>query len=255
MKNPFLDFKNAAVVNKEIPLGRIVRKNRQVMDTLLAGYRNLDPDHVKEFCRLLAHGLNFNVYKTLLSSMELPKFLASILTVALAVYESSLKQIQAIQAECKEFSPHAIEELCAFTGLSEAVAFERFASMGLYITALINTSKERCFKLNTRNYDRRLHFLGFRLKEGKLLTVSGDLGHFTGAGLNGGDLEVIGSTGSWCGADMTSGRIKITGDARSKTGEQMKGGQIQVYGRIQEIAKFRSGGEIQSKNCDDSYHS
>ena len=89
--------------------------------------------------------------------------------------------------------------------------------------------------------------MGFRLKERKHLSVIGDLGHFSGAGLHGGYLEVTGSTGSWCGADMMSGRIKVAGDAHSKTGEQMKGGQIQVNGRIQEIAKYRSGGDIRSK--------
>lgn len=250
MKNPFLDFKDVAVPNKDIPLVRIVENSRQVMDELLAGYRSLDHDHVKEFCRLLAHGLNFNVYKTLLSSMEMPKFLASTLAIALTVYESCLQLIRGIKYE-----PHDIEELCAFMGLSKEVDFEHSAPLGLYISALINASKESCFELNLHNYQCGLHFLGFRLKERKHLSVIGDLGHFSGAGLHGGYLEVTGSTGSWCGADMMSGRIKVAGDAHSKTGEQMKGGQIQVNGRIQEIAKYRSGGDIRSKYDEDRHPS
>jgi formylmethanofuran dehydrogenase subunit C len=118
--------------------------------------------------------------------------------------------------------------------------------MGVYISALINGSEDRCFDLNLHRHQRPLHFLGFRLEKGKQLTVDGDLGHFSGAGLRGGYLNVNGSTGSWCGADMMSGHIMITGDALSKTGEQMKGGQIQVNGRIEQIAKSRIGGEIQS---------
>lgn len=183
MKNPFLDFKNVTVANEGIPLERIVEKDRQVMDELLAGYRSLDHDHVKEFCRLLAHGLNFNVYKTLLSSMEMPKFLASSLTIALTVYESSLQLIRGVQ-----YAPHDIEELCAFMGLSKEVDFEHSAPMGLYLSALINASKERCLELNLHNHQSGLHFLGFRLDEGKHLSVIGDLGHFTGAGLRGGYL-------------------------------------------------------------------
>ena len=119
--------------------------------------------------------------------------------------------------------------------------------MGIYISALINASTEGSFELNLHNYQKRLHFLGFRLETGKSLSIIGDVGHFSGAGLLGGYLEVNGSAGSWCGARMLSGRIKITGNALSKTGEQMSGGQIQVGGIIQEIAKNRSGGEVHSK--------
>ena len=89
--------------------------------------------------------------------------------------------------------------------------------------------------------------MGFRLEAGKHLSVKGNLGHFSGAGLRGGYLNVTGSTGSWCGAAMTSGRIDISGDALSKTGERMTGGQIRVSGSIREIAKYRSGGEIKGK--------
>ncbi len=243
MKNPFLDFKKVTLLNREIPLERIVRKNRQVVGELLAAYRCLDQDEVKELCRLLIHSIRFNVYKAFLYSMELPKFLATTLTNAVIVYESSLKLIQGIP-----YTPDDIEELCAHMGLSKEVDFEQTAPMGLYLSALINASKERCFKLNLQQYQNRLHFLGFRLQEGKHLLAQGDLGNFAGAGLLGGCLEVIGSAGSWSGADMTSGRIRVTGDVLSKTGELMKGGLIQVDGQIQELARSRSGGEIHSSS-------
>jgi hypothetical protein len=242
MKNPFLDFKNVSVPNRDLPLERMVEKHRQMMEELLAVYLSFDADHIKEFCRLLTHGLNFNRYKTFLSSLEMPKFLASALTIASTLYEYSLRSIQSI----KVVQGH-IEEFCAFMGLSKTAAFEQSAPLGLFISALINASKERRFELKLHNYPNSFHFLGYRLKEEKHLSVTGDLGHFTGAGLRGGYLKVTGSTGSWCGADMIGGRIKVTGDAHSKIGEQMKGGQIQVYGRIQEIAKYRCGGDIQSK--------
>lgn len=241
MKNPFLDFREATVPNKAIPAERIVRRNRQVLDELLAAYGRLPREDVRELCRLLDHGLRFNAYKSWLRSMELPRLLSDTLVSASTVYESSLRVIRTVQYE-----PDDIDELCAFTGLSKEADFEQSGPMGLYLSALINGSREVRFELNLHQYQRPLHFLGFRLEEGKRLTVQGDLGHFSGAGLRGGNLEVNGSTGSWCGADMTRGHIRIAGDALSKTGEQMKGGQIQVNGQIQQIAESRSGGTIQS---------
>jgi hypothetical protein len=243
VKNPFLDFKNVTVTSKEIPLEQIVRRNRQVMDALLDAYHCLAHDLVKELCRLLDHGMRFNVYKSMLPGIELPKLLKSTLTHAEAVYQSILPAIQAI-----EYAPSDIEELCAFNELSKEADVEPSGPMGIYLSALINASRERHFALNLHNRNSRLHFLGFRLEKGKRLSVRGDVGHFTGAGLRGGYLKITGSTGSWCGADMSCGRIEITGDALSKTGVQMKGGQIHVDGRIHEVAKYRSGGEIQSRH-------
>jgi formylmethanofuran dehydrogenase subunit C len=241
MKNPFLDFKGVSVTNKDIPLGQIVRRNQQVLDGLLSAYQCLEKDTVKEFCRLLNHGLRLNLYKAWLSGMEMPKLFAATLANASTVYESCLRLIQPI-----EYAPNDIEELCAVTGLSREADFEQSGPMGLFISALINRSEAARFELNLHQQYTRLHFLGFRLEAGKHLTVHGDPGHFSGAGLQGGTLEVNGSTGSWCGAGMISGCIKITGDALSKTGERMRGGQIQVDGRILQIAKSRFGGDILS---------
>ncbi len=243
MKNPFLDFKNVSAPNKRLPLERMVEQHRQIMEELLAVYRSFNSDHIREFCRLLTHGLNFNRYKTFLSSLEMPKFLSSALNIASTLYASGLRRIQGMK-----IAPGHIEEFCAYMGLSKTAAFEQSAPLGLFISTLINASREPKFELNLHNYPNSFHFMGYRLKEDKHLSVTGDLGHFTGAGMSGGYLNVTGSTGSWCGAAMISGRIEVAGDAHSKIGEQMKGGQIQVGGRIQEIAKHRSGGDIQSKH-------
>jgi hypothetical protein len=243
MKNPFLDFKDVAISDPELPLERIVRENRQVLDDLLAAHRNLDQDQVKEFCRLLSHGLKFNAYKAWLLGMELPKFVSDTLASASAVYASSLQLVGDIQ-----YARHDIEELCAFLGVAREPDFELCGPMGLYISALINASDERFFTLDLQPYPVLHHFLGFRLAADKHLLVKGNLGHFSGAGLCGGFLEVNGSTGSWCGAAMAGGRIHIHGDALSKTGERMTGGQISVGGSIREIAKFRSGGEIRNRS-------
>lgn len=241
MKNPFLDFKDAAMEEPEFPLERIVREKQQVLNDLLAAYRGLAQDQVKEFCRLLSHGLKFNAYKAWLLGMELPKFVSETLASASTLYASSLQMIGEIQ-----YAPHDIEELCAFVGLSREPDFELRGPLGLFVSALINASGECFFSLDLHPYPGQHHFLGFRLEAGKHLLVKGDLGHFSGAGLCGGYLEVNGSTGSWCGAGMTGGRIHISGDALSKTGERMTGGQIRVSGSIREIARHRSGGEIRN---------
>lgn len=245
MKNPFLDFKKATTgIDREMPLEQIVRDNRQVMDAMLSAFHGLAGNRVKEFCRLLDHSMRFNKYKSMLPGIELPKLLNSALANAAAVYQSSLRLIQNI-----EYGSNDIEELYALNELSKEAGFESSGPMGIYLSALINASAERRFVLNIHNPRIKLHFLGFRLEEGKHLSVYGDVGHFTGAGLCGGYLEVSGSTGSWCGADMTGGHIMITGRALSKTGARMKAGRIQVKGRIHEIAKNRSGGEIQSRQA------
>ena len=241
MKNPFLDFKNISVADPDLPLERFVRENRRVLDDLLAAYRGLPQDRVKEFCRLLSHGLKFNAYKAWLLGLELPKFVTDTLDSASSVYESILQMIGEIH-----YAPHDIEELCGFIGLSREADFELHGPMGLYISALVNGSNERFFSLDLHPYPVQHHFLGFRLEAGKNLLVKGDLGHFSGAGLCGGYLEVNGSTGSWCGAGMAGGRILIAGNALSKTGERMTGGQISVNGRIREIARQRTGGEIRN---------
>jgi hypothetical protein len=241
MKNPFLDFKDVPIADPELPLARIIRENRRVFDDLLAAYRSLARDEVKEFCRLLSHVLKFNAYKAWLLAMELPKFVASTLAGAAAVYESSLRLITEIH-----YAPHDIEELCAFPGLVKEDDFELSGPMGLFISALINASDERVFSLDLHPYPIQHHFLGVRLEPGKQLLVKGDLGHFSGAGLRGGYLEINGSTGSWCGAGMTGGRIYVGGNALSKTGEGMSGGQIHVGGRIREIARQRAGGEVRT---------
>jgi hypothetical protein len=241
MINPFLDFDNLDLACREIPLERSARHNRQLIEALRATYHRLVSEHAKELCRLLDHGQRFNRYKSMLPGIELPKLLTSTLTNAAIVYDTCLQRVQPI-----DYSAEDIQELCDMDDLSQNVAFEQIGPLGIYLSALINACKERHFSLQVGHIKNPLHFLGFRLEAEKRLSIHGDVGHFTGAGLRGGYLKVTGATGSWCGADMTGGRIEITGEALSKTGIRMKGGSIRVSGRIHEIAKDRRGGAVES---------
>jgi formylmethanofuran dehydrogenase subunit C len=240
MINPFLDFDNLDVVHKEIPLERSLCKNGPVIESIRAAYHRITRDSASELCRLLDHGQRFNRYKSMLPGIELPKLLTSTLTNAANVYDLCLRLIQPI-----DYAPDDIQELCDVEDLYQNAAFEQTGPLGIYLSALINACKEPHFSLQIGHFKNKLHFLGFRLEAGKRLSVHGDVGHFTGAGLRGGYLKVSGATGSWCGAEMISGSIEIGAEALSKTGARMKGGQIQVGGQIHEIAKDRRGGTIQ----------
>jgi hypothetical protein len=246
MINPFLDFDNIEVAYEEIPLEQSLRKNGPVIESLRSAYDRFACDRASELCRLLDHGQRFNRYKSMLPGIELPKLLTSTLTHASIAYDTCLRLIHPI-----DYTPDDIQELCDLDALSQTDAIEQTGPLGIYLSALINACKACDFDLRICHFKNKLHFLGFRLEAGKRLSVHGNVGHFTGAGLRGGYLKVTGTTGSWCGADMTSGSIDITAEALSKTGARMKGGQIRVGGQIHEIAKDRRGGVIQS-GCDKS---
>jgi len=87
-------------------------------------------------------------------------------------------------------------------------------------------------------------FLGYGLTEGKILTIHGDVGDFTGAGLSGGRLVIQGSAGNWCGAGMMNGEILVSKHTGRNTGEWMQGGEIQVTGQIQSVGRNLFAGRI-----------
>ncbi len=242
MKNPFLCFKNIPIDRENIPLEQILKKNKQVMDDLQTAYLCSIKNDGKELSRLLDHGSRLNAYKSWLSGRDWPKLLTETLTLAQRVYDVSVQLVCNI-----DYSLTDIEELCNLMELSGKADFKLSAPFGVFVSALINASEKSCFKLNLTGRTG-LHLLGFGLKKAKKLLVIGDLGHFTGAGLQGGTLDIKGSVGSWCGAGMAEGCIRVSRDALSKTGVLMTGGRIQVGGQIAEISAQRSGGEIINRN-------
>ncbi len=242
MKNPFLCFKKISVDQQDIPLEQILKKNKQMMDDLQTAYQYSTKKDGNELGRLLDHGSRLNNYKSWLTGRDWPKLLTGTLTLAQRVYDVSVQQVCKIQ-----YSHTDIEELCNLMELSGKADFKLSAPFGVFVSALINTSERNSFELNLTGR-AGLHLLGFRLKKAKKLLVIGDLGHFTGAGLQGGRIDIQGATGSWCGAEMAAGCIRISRDALSKTGVLMTGGRIQVDGQIVEISAQRSGGEIINRN-------
>jgi hypothetical protein len=115
---------------------------------------------------------------------------------------------------------------------------------GLFVAALVNRSTERELRLDLASSRREMHFLGYRLPEGKTLHLEGGAGDFTGAGLCGGRLIVNGSVGSWCGAGMLAGSIHVIGDAGPELGAWMHDGRIRVGGAAPAAGKPRYGGKV-----------
>jgi glutamate synthase domain-containing protein 3 len=215
MRNPFSDFRILPYQKREIPLERIVRAKEDVMDKIVGGYLRLVEDEVKDLVWLVEHS---RVVKA---------------------YSAAVKGIRDLQYDVDD-----IEEFCAELDSSSRIPYMISGPAGIYVSALVNHAQEDRIVLRLREYQRTFHFLGYRLPEGKVLILQGDVGDFIGAGLSGGRLVVEGSAGNWCGAGMMKGEILVTEHAGQSTGEWMRGGEIHVDGRIRSVGKTLFGGKI-----------
>ncbi|MFW6147262.1 MAG: hypothetical protein ACOC6B_02610 [Thermodesulfobacteriota bacterium] len=215
MVNPFEDFKNYPYKKKEIPLDRIVRDKKKVIEQIMEGYLKLVEEEVKDLVWLVEHSR------------------------LIKAYSSALRTIEKI-----DYDTDDIEELCAELDKGDKIPYLISGPAGIYLSALINNAKESTIQLRLYELNRAFHFLGYRLPEGKNLMLKGDAGDFIGAGLSGGRLSIEGSTGNWTGAGMMDGELTISGNAGQNTGAWMSGGQIQVEGHILGIGKTIHGGRI-----------
>ena len=218
MKDPFLDFRSVSYQKKEIPLERIVRVKQEVMDNILESYFHLIEEEAKDLVWLVEHS---RVVKT---------------------YNAAIEGIQDLHYDHDD-----IEDFCSQLDSSSKIPYMISGPTGIYISALINHSREDRIILSLQDYQRTFHFLGYRLPEGKTLVLQGNVGDFIGAGLSGGHLVVEGSTGNWCGAGMMNGEIYITKQTGQRTGEWMRGGEIHVDGSIWSTGKTVFGGKIYNR--------
>ncbi len=215
MINPFEDFKEYPYKKKEIPLDRIVKAKEKVMDQIVDGYLKLVDAEVKDLVWLVEHS---RVVKA---------------------YSSALRTIREL-----EYDVDDIEELCLELDKGGRIPYLISGPAGIYLSALCNNAKEEKIRLRLFELKRTFHFLGYRLPEGKTLTLEGEVGDFIGAGLSGGKLVIEGSTGNWAGAGMMKGELFITEHTGQNTGEWMRGGEIHVDGRIRGVGKTIFGGRI-----------
>ncbi len=144
-------------------------------------------------------------------------------------------------AERLPYEAGAIESFCTAALGSDDPDFFLMGPVGLYVSALVNASQSAHVGLDLGGQELRVPLLGYRLREGVRLEVSGHLGDLVGIALEGGHLSVAGNVGKYLGAGMTGGRIDVSGDAGQSIGEQMTGGEIHVQGRFGGVGKPISG--------------
>ncbi|MFH0860826.1 MAG: hypothetical protein V1921_06460 [Candidatus Altiarchaeota archaeon] len=108
---------------------------------------------------------------------------------------------------------------------------------GIFLSAIIQGSSTSEFEFKTR---RPLTYLGFQLRDGKKITVHGDVGDNTGRFMESGEVRVKGNAGSETGNFMKGGKIIVEGDAKNMTGHLMEAGEIDVRGE----AGDHSGSEM-----------
>ncbi len=215
MKNPFKDFRPGNYQKKENPARRIVQLKQDTLEGIVKGYHCLVEEEIKDLSWIVEHSRVVKAY---------------------GIAVEKLRRLK--------FEQEDIEAFCVELDRSNSIPFLIPGPAGLYVSALVNLSQEAHIQLRLEDFQRPLHFLGYGLTEGKTLTIHGDVGDFTGAGLAGGRLVIEGSTGNWCGAGMLSGEIRVSKHSGRNTGEWIQGGQIQVAGQIHSMGQNFYGGQI-----------
>ena len=212
MKNPFRAFGDYEPNVRELPLDKMVKDKKEVMGKLLKGYARLLTEGKKDFVWLVQNE-----------------------TVERA-YVAAKAAINGMQYDMGD-----IEEFCYSIEGIDDLPYKVTGPLGIYISALINYAKEDNITLNLVDLKMDISLIGFRLPKGKTLNINGDLGDFTGMGVNGGTLRVNGNTKNWTGAGMKSGTIEIKKGAGYHTGEWMTGGEISVADRVKGLGDSMYG--------------
>ena len=123
--------------------------------------------------------------------------------------------------------------------------FEWFT--GFYLSALINKSKDKDFKIITNCLTKTINFIGYenakdidinrnagvyvgyRMDGGKI-TINGNAGYGAGENMKDGEITVKGNVGYWVGRCMKNGEITVNGNAEWWVGDRMEDGEITIYG-------------------------
>jgi len=212
MKNPFDDFRDHQTREREIPLDSIIQSRDRVMSNIVKGYEKLLEEEVKELVWLVQYNTVIKAY-----------------TLA----EKAVKEF--------DFRAEDIEEFCYELDTTDKIPYLITGPAGIYISALCNYAKEEEISLKLNDLKTQINLLGYRLPVGKKVVVEGNLGDFTGIGMEGGELMVEGNAKNYTGAGMKSGRIGISKNIGLHTGEWMMGGEIHVGGRVRGMGKIVDG--------------
>ncbi|UCG12111.1 MAG: hypothetical protein JSU72_16635 [Deltaproteobacteria bacterium] len=212
MVNPFQDFKDFLSKGKSLPLDRLAAAHDKVMAELTTGYSKLVEQELKSLVWFVEHNRVIEAYKTA---------------------SEMIKEI--------DYDGHSIEEFCYHLDSGTDMPYMISGPAGIFIAALCNHVPDDSIVLRLGEMQRTLHFLGYRLPYGKSLSIDGNVGNFTGAALQGGEITVSGFAGDWTGAGMTEGKITIHKHCGRNTGEWMQGGEVWVGSRIRGLGRVGSG--------------
>ncbi len=212
MQNPFDDFRNHRTREREIPLDSIIQSRDRVMSQITKGYEKLLEEEVKELVWLVQYNTVIKAY-----------------TLA----EKVVKEF--------EYKAEDIEEFCYELDSTDKIPYLITGPAGIYISALCNYAQEEEIILKLNDLKTQINLLGYRLPVGKKVAVEGNLGDFTGIGMEGGELVVEGNAKNYTGAGMKSGIVRISKNIGLHTGEWMMGGEIFVGGRVRGLGKIVDG--------------
>ena len=212
MQNPFDDFRNYRTREIEIPLDTIIQSRDRVMSQITKGYEKLLEEEVKELVWLVQYNTVIKAYT--LAEKVVKKF---------------------------EYKAEDIEEFCYELDSTDKIPYLITGPAGIYISALCNYAQEEEMILKLNDLKTQINLLGYRLPVGKKVAVEGNLGDFTGIGMEGGELVVEGNAKNYTGAGMKSGRVRISKNIGLHTGEWMMGGEIFVGGRVRGLGKIVDG--------------
>jgi hypothetical protein len=212
MKNPFKAFQQAGVRTREIPLDTILKSKEETLATILKGYEDLLKNEAKDLVWLMQ-------YSTVIKAYTLAE-----------------KGIEGI-----EYRAEDIEEFCYALDHSDQIPYLITGPAGVYISALCNHAAEDEIVLHLRDLTVKINLLGYRLPPHKKMIVEGNVGDFTGIGLDGGELIIEGSGKNYTAAGMKRGRIIVRHNLGFNTGHGMTGGELIVGGRIKGLGKIVGG--------------
>ncbi len=112
---------------------------------------------------------------------------------------------------------------------------------GIFLSSLINNSSGNLFFLEIPAPQCILHFLGYRLPDGKTLNIDGNIGDFMGMNLSGGHISINGNVRDWAALGMKKGKITVNGSCGRFACEWMRDGEFLVAGKIESTGKILKG--------------
>ena len=159
-----------------------------------------------------------------------------------------------------EIPPFFLERICnKFLQEFDRKKLQRIgirSNVGLFLSAFlkknienyISSQKKKGIKeekikpievhLDVKELPVRLSFLGYQNPQKLHLRVEGNLGHNTGAEMEGGEIIVEGNCEALTGETIKGGKIVVKGNCSSHAGSGMEGGVLILEGEVGAFDKF-----------------